>query len=195
MKKTTLTVLAAISLLGSVHAFAKGGQPDALRGTASWFTKESAEIEVRGQIAAKKIGEQDLSSVKVTLTSDVTSTVLLTTAAGDIADTCKMIDDSSHHGTIIKKDVFCDNAAKAVVRPARGSNAGVLLEGIEHSLRLAIAAQPTLATGVSGVGSVLDGANFIKVQIDLKAGGNLNYLCTRFINSNNRADLNCIAQQ
>jgi hypothetical protein len=191
--KTLLTITTILSILTATNAMARRGEPDALNGTAAWFTTESAEHEVRGLLGANKLNENETTAIEVILDSETTSTVRLTTTNSEISDACKMENHSSRGGSILKKEVYCNNAPynSPEARPSRGSNAWAITEGMEHSMRLAVAQNAQIVNDVSGAYSALDGSEFVKVYINLKSSADsLDYICKR-TSSSNRADMNC----
>lgn len=203
MMTKILTLTMCLTL--STAAFAKHGRDDRRdddrssssrgdsikRGSQAWFAYETAEKEIRVLLADNKITQDSPTEVNVRIQTPATSLITLKTADSQITDSCRMEDHSSRSGTIIKKEVYCNNAPyySPEVRPAPGSNAWALHEAIEHSLRLEVANNAAALEGVTGVSSQIL-ANSVKAVITLKGNVEKTYLC------NNQAgrSLSCFLQ-
>lgn len=95
--KSILTVL--IVIMGAT-AFAKGGGTKPM--TPSRFLTESVEYSV---LLAQANGAILAVAADVVDTANIT--VVVTQAQGDKNYLCKLVDDFSNGGTVVKKDVFC----------------------------------------------------------------------------------------
>ncbi len=194
--KASLASLSLGFIIIASPALARGGQDSVLtRGSQAWFAAESGEHELRALLANGSLTEAQPLSLVVDLTSTTTSEVSIETASGVLTDDCRMVDEWSRRGTVLKKEVFCNTQAAARVEPTRGSNAWALAEGIEHSLRLAVQADASVKEAISFAEADLDGDTKVQVKIGLTTGAELAFLCLRTMTSRGgaRADLICSA--
>jgi hypothetical protein len=161
------------------------------RGSQAWFAYETAEKEIRVLLADRKITQESVTSVDVTILTPSTSEIVLSSAGAQISDSCRMEDHSSHSGTIIKKEVYCDNAPyySPEVRTTRGTNAWALHEAIEHSLNVEVKNNPASLETVVGASAEILNARSVKTIISLQGGVEKTYLC-----NNQGRSLNCFIQ-
>lgn len=198
MKSIFASLSLGLVIVGS-PVLARGGDDDSVltRGSQAWFAAESGEHELRALLADGALTDAQPLSLVVDLTSTTTSEVSLETATGTWNDDCRMEDHWSRRGTVLKKEVFCNASPYYAprVEPTRGSNAWALVEGIEHSLRLAVQADAAVKEAVSFAEADLDGDAKVQVKIGLSSGAELSFLCLRTMTSRGgtRADLICSA--
>lgn len=206
MNKIFLTLLSGIMFTSFALASHGGGESAGHesvnggkipRGTAAWFIAESTEQLIKGLVQTKTITEEALTVAQVSLDSTTKTQVDLKTNIGPVSDVCMMLDHASHHGTIIKKEVRCSKfPVEAKIRLTRGSDAWAVVEGIEHSFRLAAVSNPNVLTGAVGVESLLANGKSVDVVIQLAEGKELRYRCLR--QAFGQADMNslsCALQQ
>ena len=172
-------------------AFARRGESDnsnggLTRGSQAWFLSESVEDSIQWLVSSGATLDSALSSVAVDLNSATASTVTVSTAAGQLTETCIMVEESSRGGTITKKDTRCGGRGDTDTPDlADGSAAWSLVEGIEHSLRLAIVGTPDILSQLTAATSAIQADGTILVSLESSSGSTLNYTCVK---SNPRAD-------
>lgn len=186
-----IITIAAATVLFAQPSFARGGGDNDIlaRGSQAWFVYESAEHVLEALVENGTITQNGVTAVTVTRNSDHASEVSALTSEGQIVKACTMVDESSRGGTVIKKDVRCAGLLESRNDLNRGSDAWAVVEGIEHSLRLAVVADASVLSGTTAVSSALEADKSVSVEITLASGGTLNYHCTR-----TQRSLNCAAQ-
>lgn len=198
MKLLSSAVLFGLVAAQPALARRGGGTDDVLtRGSQAWFAAETAEHEVRLLLASGALTEAMPTTIAVDLTSAATSSVVVDSTSGTFEDLCRMVDHWSRGGTVLKKEVYCDVAPGEPRNDvSRGTNAWALVEGLEHSLRLAIGADASVKDEVASVSAALEGTSGVGVMIDLTDGTTLSYGCVRRTSgsASARADLNCFVR-
>ena len=153
---------------------------------------ESLEHTARGLVESGRLSDTGVTSASVDLTSTSTSTIGLTNGAGTLASACQMFEESSRHGTILKKEVACGGMVESRLRLTRGSDVWAVVDGLEHSLRLAILADQSVLESVTAATSELQSNVAVLVSIELNNGQTLNYTCSRlYYNTPSASELNC----
>jgi hypothetical protein len=160
------------------------------RGSAAWFAYESAEHLLKYLVLNNPQATQNLNEIDVELTGANTTLVKLVAANALLNDQCQMYDSTSRRGTVIKKDVRCNQAPFEVRTDLlRGTQQWFLIEAMEHSLRQEAVANAAVVNQVLGVNAKLLDAARIQVAIDLNTGASFNYTCQMIQSS--RADVVC----
>ena len=175
-----------------------GGNQILTRGSQAWFLGESLEHSVRGLVATKVITEANLTSAQVNLNTTTNSSVALKTNVGPMQDECVMYDHWSHHGTILKKEVRCQKSPYYAdnYNLTRGSDAWAVVEGMEHSLRLAVVSDASVLESTQAGESVLLPDSSVEVRLQLKGGRELRYRCLRqYYGQPDPSSINCALQQ
>lgn len=180
MKSKIIAAAFGATLLANA-AFARGGDRDLLvRGSQAWFAAESGEHVVKSLVLVGTIDQSKLTALNIDLTSTSTLTVALTTSEGQVTDSCWMVDEWSRGGTVLKKDVRCENvSAEPRNDLTRGTNAWAVVEGLEHSLRLAVTSDAGILEKVSAAKSSLHSDAAVLVAIELNDGSAWTYVCNR----------------
>jgi hypothetical protein len=180
--KTTLALALGLAALAQ-PSFARGGNGggdnDVLaRGSQAWFAAESIEHVSRALVLAGTISETGLTAAAVDL-AGAAAAVELTTATGPVAQACSLVEESSRHGTVIKKEVRCAGLAETRNDLTRGSDAWAVVEGLEHSLRLAVTADAGVLASLASGQSALQANGDVLVTLGLSDGSSVEYVCNR----------------
>ncbi len=200
MSKKILAVIVGIVISGSASAkHGNGGENDLItRGSAAWFTYESAEHLARGLASSNSISQDNFTSAKVVLESATKARVDLKTNVGPISDDCVMYDHWSHSGTILKKDVRCQKVPYYGDKYdlTRGTDAWAVVEALEHSLRLAVVKDASVLTQTVGAESSLVSNDTLEVRVSLQGNRELRFQCLRqYYGQFDPSSVNCAAQQ
>jgi hypothetical protein len=189
--------LAIGTLVLAQPSFARRGGSDnsgdiITRGSQAWFLSESVEDSVEWLVSSGALLDSALSGAAVDLNTATTATITLATAAGQLTETCVMVDESSRGGTVIKKDTRCGGRPESdTPKLASGSAAWSVVEGIEHSLRLAVAATPAVLSQLSSATSNIQADGSVLVGLELSTGNTLNYSCLKTSPRANKWSLRC----
>lgn len=200
MKKSILVVMFGLLVSGVASAkHGNGGENDIVtRGSAAWFTYESAEHLARGLASNNTISQDNFTRAQVSLQSPTTARVDLQTSAGAVSDECVMYDHASHSGTILKKEVRCPKVPYYgdKFELTRGSDAWAVIEALEHSMRIAVVTDASVLTQVTGAESVLVSKDTLDVLLTLQGKRELKFRCLRqYYGQYDPSSLNCALQQ
>jgi hypothetical protein len=133
---TTLSLFANFAL--AKHGNGGGDKPNRpTRGSAAWFISETAEHGAMGLVAKTLINQDSPTFLNAELTDSANAVLTIGSTEGEVAENCRMQDHYSHSGTVLKKEVYCDNSPyySANSKLIRGTNLWALVEGIENSIR------------------------------------------------------------
>jgi len=199
MKSIFYFLVAGIFVTSGAMAKGGGGKNEILtRGSQAWFVAESAEHLVRGLVATKVITEAELTRAEIAVTESTTATVSLRTNIGVVDDSCRMVDHWSKSNTVLKKEVRCQKGGHSADKfdLTRGTDAWAVVEGLEHSLRLAVTSDAAVLKSVTGADSVLNSDKSVEVRLKLTENRELAYRCLRqYYGQFDPNSLNCALQQ
>ena len=193
---TTLGIVALAHPSFARHGGTSGGNADIIvRGSQAWFAAESAEQVVEGLVRENAVTESGLDYLRISLTSTANAELTLSSSAGDLTKNCQMTDESSRRGTLTKKDVRCAGIAKTPRYDlTRGSDAWAVVEGLEHSLRLAVMGDATVLGTLKSATSELQDDSSVLISFDLSNGSRLDYTCTRtYYGAPNPLSIECVS--
>ena len=189
--------LAIGTLVLAQPSFARRGGSDnsndgVTRGSQAWFLSESVEDSVEWLVSSGALPDSALSAVAVDLNSATAATVTLSTAAGQLTETCVLVNESSRGGTVIKKDTRCGGRRDSDTPDlVDGSAAWSVVEGIEHSVRQAVVATPAVLSQLTAATSAIQADGSVLVGLELTGGTTLNYSCVKSSSRANKWSLRC----